>query len=297
MKGRPTLTSFRTILIESPCRLSYKSGYMVVHKEDETAKIHLSEISSIVLHTMQANIGAYLLSELAKQKISLVITNERHNPVGQYLPIYGAHNTSKRITEQLNWGEPIKKRVWQRVIREKIKQQGNLLLDRGAEEAHLLLKTVDEVRSGDSTNREAHAARVYFAALFGSDFNRDIACPTNFALNYGYAILLSMLNREIVARGYLTQKGICHRSEYNEFNFACDLMEPFRPIVDRIVDDWVADSFDSDTKRLLTDIPNKLISYRGGSYRLSSVVGLFVQDCINALAKRISVDEIEGFSV
>lgn len=270
---------------------------MVVHKEDETIKVHLSEISSVILHTLQAHVGAYLLSELAKQKISLVITNEKHNPVGQYLPINGAHNTSKRIMEQLAWGEPVKKRVWQRVVREKIKQQAELLLDRELDEARLLLSTVSDVRSGDTTNREAHAARIYFQALFGPDFNRDIDCATNAALNYGYALLLSLVNREIVSRGYLTQRGICHRSEYNEFNFACDLMEPFRPVVDRIVDDWISDTFGPDEKRLLADLPNKLLDYRGGSYKFGSVVSLYVQDCINALCKRIPVDEIEGFSV
>ncbi len=94
---------------------------MVVRKEDDTAKVHLSEVSSIVLQTEQVYLSAYLLAELAKSKISLVVSDEKCNPVGQYLPLYGAHNTSKRIVEQLDWGEPIKKRVWQRVVREKIR--------------------------------------------------------------------------------------------------------------------------------------------------------------------------------
>lgn len=93
--------SFRTVFIESPCRLYYQSGYMVVRKEDDTAKIHLSEVSSVILQTMQVNISAYLLSELAKNKISLVTSDEKCNPIGQYLPLYGAHNVSKRIGEQL----------------------------------------------------------------------------------------------------------------------------------------------------------------------------------------------------
>lgn len=100
---------FRTIFIESPCRLSYKSGYMVVRKEDDVAKIHLSEISSIMLQTMRVYISAYLMAELAKSKISLVYSDEKCNPIGQALPLYGAHNVSKRIQEQLAWGEPIKK--------------------------------------------------------------------------------------------------------------------------------------------------------------------------------------------
>ena len=100
--------AFRTIFIESQCRCSYQGGYLVVRKTDDTKKIHLS---------------AYLLAELAKCKISLVVADEKCNPIGQYLPLYGAHNASKRVTEQLSWGEPIKKRVWQQVVKEKIRQQ------------------------------------------------------------------------------------------------------------------------------------------------------------------------------
>ena len=125
--------AFRTIYIESPCKLSYKSGYLVVRKEDDAAKVHLSEISTIVLQTMQVYISAYLMAELAKNKISLLVSDSQRNPVGQYLPLYGAHNTSKRIAEQLEWGEPIKKRVWQRVVRDKIREQARFLKERDYE--------------------------------------------------------------------------------------------------------------------------------------------------------------------
>ena len=291
------MAGFRTIIIGSPCRLSYKSGYMVVRKEDETVKLHLSEVASVTVETMQVYVSAYLLAEFAKNKISFVVCDGKHNPVGQYLPLYGAHNTSKRITEQLSWGEPIKKRVWQRVVREKIRQQAALLADRDLPEAKVLKSAIEEVRSGDSTHREAAAARVYFQSLFGLEFTRDINCVVNDALDYGYSILLSMVNREIAARGYLTQCGICHRNEYNEFNLACDLMEPFRPVVDRAVDEWVAGEFDSAARRMLADLPNKVVLYKDGNYKLASVISLYVQDCLNALNKKAAVDEIAGFDV
>ena len=270
---------------------------MVVRKEDDTAKVHLSEISSVILQTEQVYLSAYLLAELAKSKISLVVSDEKCNPVGQYLPLYGAHNTSKRIVEQLDWGEPIKKRVWQGVVREKIRQQARFLEERDYSEAKVLYSAIPEVRSGDTTNREAQAARVYFEALFGPDFNRNAEIPLNAALNYGYAILLSMVNREIVSRGYLTQCGICHRNEYNQFNLACDLMEPFRPAVDKLVVDYFVGDFDMETKRVLADLANKGMVYKGGTYRFMSVVSLFVQDCLNALNKKIAVDDIEPFEI
>lgn len=286
--------AFRTVYIESACKMSYKSGYLVVRKEDDTAKIHLSEVSTIILQTMQVFISAYLMAELAKNKISLVISDDKRNPVGQYLPLYGAHNTSKRIMEQIAWGEPIKKRVWQHVIKDKIREQARFLEERDyGTEAKQLFGIISEVRSGDTTNREAQAARLYFAALFGSDFSRELEIPLNAALNYGYAVLLSMVNREIVSRGFLTQTGICHRNEYNQFNLACDLMEPFRPAIDRAVVDYMNCEFDGDVRRMLGDIGNTYVNYRDGSYRLSSVVSQYVQQCLNALNKKIAVEDIE----
>lgn len=271
---------------------------MVIRKEDDTRKVHLSEVSSVVLQSNQVFISAYLMAELAKQKISLVISDEKQNPVGQYLPLYGAHNTSKRVQEQLEWTEPAKKRVWQHVVRDKIAHQAAVLNARAQEDwASRLKELVPEVRSGDPTNREAYAARVYFQALFGAGFSRDADCSVNAALNYGYAVLLSAVNREVVSRGYLTQYGICHRSEYNQFNLSCDFMEPFRPLVDKLVFDNVEDDFGKDEKRLLVDMLNVSISYKGGMYRTSSVISLYVQDCLSALNRRLSIDEIEPFGV
>lgn len=269
---------------------------MVVRKENDTVKVHLSEISTVILQTMQVFISAYLMAELSKNKISLVICDDAQNPVGQYLPLYGAHNTSKRIVEQMAWGEPIKKRVWQHIVKDKIREQWRFLNEREYEPQSKQMKPlINEVRSGDTTNREAHAARIYFSALFGSQFSREMDIPINAALNYGYAVLLSMVNREIASRGLLTQIGICHRNEFNQFNLACDFMEPFRIAVDRLVVDNLTTEFDIEMRRILGDLGNTNVEYREGAYRLSSVVSLYVQQCINALNKKISVEDIDSF--
>ncbi len=292
------MSGYRNVVIANPCKLQYRGGYLEVRKEDDTTRIHLAEISSIVLQTNQVFVSAYLLSELAKSKVSFVVSDEKCDPIGQYLPLYGAHNTSKKIAEQLEWTEPAKKRVWQRVVRDKIAHQSALLTARAREQQGGLLRDiVPEVRSGDSTNREGHAARLYFSALFGPDFSRDKEIPLNAALNYGYAIILSAVSREIVARGYLTQAGICHRNEYNQFNLSCDLMEPFRPIVDKVVFDNFEGDFDRNFKLLLVDILNQGIPYKGGTYRVGSVISCYVSDCLKALNRSFSVDEIAHFGI
>ena len=101
---------FRTVVLDTPCRCTYQGGYLVVRQEDRQPRVHLGEISSIMLGTEQIFLSAYLLAELAKLKIPVIVTDEKHNPVGEYLPLYGAHNCSKCMLEQLAWGEVIKNR-------------------------------------------------------------------------------------------------------------------------------------------------------------------------------------------
>ena len=107
---------------------------------------------------------------------------------------------------------------------------------------------IGEIELGDKTNREGHAAKVYFNALFGMDFSRSKDCAINAALNYGYGILLSCFNREVIANGYITQLGLFHNNMFNQFNLSSDLMEPFRILVDRIVVKNKPEKFDSEEK-------------------------------------------------
>ena len=258
-----------------------------------------SEISSIILQNTQVYLSAYLLAELAKCKISLVVADEKCNPIGQYLPLYGAHNASKRVAEQLAWGEPIKKRVWQQVVKEKIRQQARVLEEKGQMEAAKALYVCrGEGRVGATRRTGKPMQRAYyFTALFGRDFSRDDNVPVNAALNYGYAVLLSTVNREVVSRGYLTQCGICHRNEYNQFNFSCDLMEPSRP--DRRSNWRSITRGSSSTRRFgacsaIWGVASWL-TRAALLHRLRWVVSLFVQDCLAALGKNLAASEIEAF--
>lgn len=289
---------FRAVCIESRCRCSYSGGYLVVTGETKTTKIHLSEISSLTFCTSSVYVSGYLMSELAKSKIPVVFCDEKCYPVAESLPLYGAHNCSARLVDQLDWTAPAKKRVWQRVVRDKIKAQAEVLHIVGAIADEKVLKSyVEDVRSGDPTNREAAAAGLYFTSLFGPAFNRDQDSELNAALNYGYSILLSKVSREVVSRGYLTQAGINHRGELNQWNLSCDLMEPFRPFVDLVVIQSGLTHFGVDMRRLLIDMMNRTVSFDGGSYKMGSVVSRYVQSCFDALERKIAIDEIEMYSM
>ena len=125
------------------------------------------------------------------------------------------------------------------------------------QEAELLNRYIGEIQPGDSTNREGHAAKVYFNALFGKDFSRTLDIPINAALNYGYSIFLSAVNREIAINGYITQLGIFHDNMFNCFNLGSDLMEPFRVLIDRTVFKMKPEKLEHDEKMVLVNLLNQ----------------------------------------
>lgn len=260
---------------------------------DDTTKIHLSEISSLTLCTTQVYVSAYLMAELAKCKIPVVFCDEKSFPVAESLPLHGAHNCLARVSAQLEWSLPSKKRLWQRVVRDKIALQASVLREQGFNrEADVLDSYAEDVHSGDPTNREAAAAALYFPTLFGEGFSRDADCDVNASLNYGYSVLLSKVSRELVSRGCLTHLGIFHRGELNQWNLACDLMEPFRPFVDRLVVMSEPVVFDSDMRHLLVAMMSREVSYDGGMYKLGSVIGLYVKGCLDVLDRKMEAADL-----
>lgn len=289
---------FRNVVIESRCKCSYAGGYLVATRGDRTSKIHLSEIASLTFGTTQVFVSAYLLSELAKAKVPVMFCDEKYLPIAESLPLHAAYNDAGQIGRQLGWTEPSKKRVWQRVVRDKIRLQAKVLSVYGHEEqARVLMRHRDDVQSGDPTNREAVAAALYFSTLFGAPFKRDLECPLNNALDYGYTVILSKVAREVTSRGYLTQIGIHHRSELNSWNLACDLMEPFRPYIDIVIMRTDKDRFDVETRHQLNDITSDKVSFDDGLYKLGSVIGSYVQDCLDALNKKTSVAAIRCYEM
>lgn len=227
--------SFRTVVITRQSKISYKNRFLVVKQENDEKYIHLSEIDTIIVDSISVSISAYLLKELADNKINIIFCDEKHNPFGEIVPYYSKHNTSKMIKEQIKWKAIDKDKLWSEIVKNKIMNQALLLKKIKSDKYKLVLSYIDEVVDGDKTNREGHAAKVYFNALYGNNFVRNTDDQINAALNYGYAILLSTINKEIINNGYLTQLGIHHKNEFNEFNLTCDLMEPFRIVIDNFV--------------------------------------------------------------
>ena len=275
--------SFRTIVITQRCKCSYKNGYLIV-RDDEMKMIHLSEIYCLIFETTAASITAYLINELIKMKVPVVFCDEQHNPCAEVLSLYGSHNTSKRVAAQAAWGDLCKGKVWTSIVREKIIRQAALLDELGHQKATFLYSYAENIEYNDASNREGHAAKVYFNALFGIKFSRRDDSCINAALNYGYTLLLSAFNREVVANGYVTQIGIGHRNEFNDFNLSCDLMEPFRPIVDKYVYSKTPFVFDEEIRFGLIDLLNSKVLYNSSGFYLATAIGMYTKKTLTCLS-------------
>ncbi len=275
--------SFRTVVITKQSKISYKNRFLVVKQENDEKYIHLSEIDTIIVDSISVSISAYLLKELADNKINIIFCDEKHNPFGEVAPYYSKHNTSKMIKEQIKWKVSDKDKIWAEIVRNKIMNQALLLKKTKSSKYRLILSYIDEVVDGDKTNREGHAAKVYFNALFGNDFVRNSDDSINAALNYGYAILLSTINKEIINNGYLTQLGIHHKNEFNEFNLTCDLMEPFRIVIDNFVYYNQDRKLDTEYKLDIVNILNGTFKYQSKNYTLKDIIKMFVKNTLESI--------------
>lgn len=234
----------RTLCIENPCHLKCKNDQLVVsyqhikgyeHLPDKTVPIE--DIGILVLEHQQITITHYLLDKLVSNNAAVVTCNETHHPSGMLLALEGNTVQSERFRAQIEATEPLKKQLWQQTVKAKITNQA-ALLQQWSINNNYLKTAAQSVKSGDADNNEAKAAAYYWSHLFPDAwqfYRKREGPPPNNLLNYGYAILRATMARAIVGAGLLPTFGIFHRSRYNAYCLADDMMEPYRPFVDMIV--------------------------------------------------------------
>lgn len=273
--------AFRTVVINTHSKLEYSLSYLVFRTPETTKKIHLDEVHTLIVESDAVSLTTSLLIELSKRKIKVIFCDEKHNPSAELMPCYGNGNSSKRIKEQMAWKEDVSAGVWQQIIQRKIQNQATYLSKRGSQEAAaMLFGFAKEVAPGDPTNREGHAAKVYFNRAFFEGFTREADCFLNACLNYGYTLLLSEFNRAIVAAGYLTQLGIHHKNEFNDFNLSCDFVEPFRFLVDeKAASLKEGDDFKAAMKGLLGEDVVQL----GKTQTVANAINIYVSSLFTAI--------------
>ena len=275
--------SWRTVVISNRAKLDLQMGYMVVRGEG-TVKIHLGEIGTLMVENTAVSLTVSLLAELTKRKVKVIFCDEKRNPSSELVSLYGSHDTSNKVRKQIAWKEQTKEAVWTEIVTEKIRKQEKLLeiLGKG-EEADLLTSYLQEMQWNDATNREGHAAKVYFNALFGMDFTRTADTSINAALNYGYSIILSAFNREVTSGGYMTQLGLFHDNMFNAFNFSSDLMEPFRILVDQMVVKMNLSKFEHEEKMQLVNLLNQEVEIDGKVQYVVNAIKVYCKSVFDAL--------------
>ena len=235
----------RTLYFGNPAYLKFKDEQLVINlpetsvlpEKDHTITIPIEDIGFIVLENPQITITHQLMSALLENNVAVITCDHRHMPAGLLLPLEGNTTQSERFTHQINASEPLRKQLWQQTIRQKILNQAAVLKQEGRKIENMKY-WADQVKSGDTENHEGRAAAYYWGELFDEsiDFRRD---PDGFSpnnlLNYGYAILRATVARSLVASGMLPTLGIHHHNRYNAYCLADDMMEPYRPYVDRLV--------------------------------------------------------------
>lgn len=276
--------SWRTVVVTGNAKLDYKMDYLVVRKAEATTRIFIGEIGMLIIESTAISLTTMLLSELVKHKIKVVFCDEKHNPQSELMPYYGSHDTSAKVRMQVQWTQEVKENIWTEIVTEKIEQQSEHLQEYQLNmPANMLKQYIEEIELGDKTNREGHAAKVYFNALFGLDFSRSKDCAINAVLNYGYGILLSCFNREVIANGYITQLGLFHNNMFNAFNLSSDLMEPFRILVDRIVMKNKPEKFETEEKMDFVYMLEDEVMIDGKHQYVSNAIKIYCKSIFDAL--------------
>jgi len=233
----------RTLYFGNPAWVKTKNEQLLIELPDtgEVKQAAIEDIGLVILDHQQITITQPVLAKLLANNCAVITCNDTHHPTGMLLNLDGHTLQSQRFQAQVEATIPLKKQLWQQTVTAKITNQANLLQLRKTENK-FLTNLSKNVLSGDSSNCEAQAANYYWKNLFPEFLNfkrfRE-GDPPNNLLNYGYAILRALVARSLVGSGLLPTLGIFHRNQYNAYCLADDMMEPYRPYVDRIVCDVV----------------------------------------------------------
>ena len=229
----------RTLYFGNPSYLSTKLEQIVIKMPeiDEVKTIPIEDAGIVILDHQQITISQALIGKLLENNVALITCDNTHHPTGLLLNLDGNTLQSQKFQAQVVASKPLLKQLWQQTVIAKIENQAALLQTQKVETGNMKRWTQD-VKSGDTTNREARAAVYYWSKIFFQfpDFTRDRygEAPNNL-LNYGYAILRAIVARSLVGSGLLPTLGIHHKNQYNAYCLADDIMEPYRPFVDKLV--------------------------------------------------------------
>lgn len=282
--------SWRVVYISEAEEMKLYLDNLKVIKGEQEVLIPLSDIHTIVVDNHRTVVTGRLMNKLAEYHILLIFCDESHHPNVFSLGLYSHYRVYGVLYKQINWSDDAKGRMWQRFVQIKIRNQASLLeyLEKDQNIVNRLRTLANQVEFEDRTNREGHAAKLYFNELFGDSFQRmrGSVDPVNAALNYGYIVLRACVARSVVAHGLHPAFGIGHRNQFNAFNLVDDCMEVFRPVIDFWVAMTIKDENDYltwETKQQLIRRLSSKILIDGQRQTVLNAIDLFVQSFIKAM--------------
>lgn len=295
--------AYRIVLIENDAILKCKLDHLLAVINKEEVWIPLNDIATIVVDNLRTTVTTRMLNALMKANVCLIVCDEKHLPSGVFLSHHQHSRTAKMIRYQLAVEEEEYDEIWMHIVQAKIKNQIQVMEKLSfVNEVSKLYDYVDDIQLGDTTNREAHAAKVYFNTIMGSSHSRgNKELLINSGLDYGYAIIRSYLARLCCGHGLEVSISIHHRSEYNPFNLVDDLIEPIRPIVDYCAQKILSDEkiFASNHREGLVNMLNHKIKMSNKEVYLSNALEKYVESFIDVIKHkeidRINIPEFNNY--
>lgn len=295
------MSGWRTLIVASDARLTLLHGNLHLQRSDGQLSLPLDDLDLVLLESPQGMISHSVLGELARRGVALLVVDSKHTPCGALLPYNQNPRGPTLLQAQIDLTQPFKKRVWQRIVRQKILNAArclDLLEKPGGDKLRGIAATV---KSGDSTGREAYAAREYFR-LLDPAFRRRADSPMTTALDYGYAILRALLARSLSATGLQCALGVGHRSMSNPFNLADDFVECFRPFIDLAVfRNPPCEELTSEYKSYLVSTMRMECSIHGNTYTVSTAATETAESYARSVLARdyhkLSLPELVGADV
>ncbi|MFV0480207.1 MAG: type II CRISPR-associated endonuclease Cas1 [Anaerorhabdus sp.] len=281
---------WKTIYIDEHCNVSLSMSSLKVKLDDDYISVPLQDIQTVVFAHDKMTITLPIINALIENNVGIIVTNKSKDPSGIFLPFNNHSVVFKQLKQQLEWKKTRKKKLWKLIIQDKIASEIELmkLFDCDDSDIRVMDMYNKNVENGDASNREGIAARLYFQKIFGEDFIRHQDDVYNFALDYGYKIVASIISRYIASRGYLVQYGINHIGESNPFNLTYDFIEVFRIFVDYLVLTKIepANLFSMEDRINLVDIGNYMVRVNNKKYRLSHAIEMVIDSYFSFLEER-----------
>lgn len=272
------MSEHRIVLIENPARLSVDLGRIRIQRRDQKDMFVLpADVAALVLHHHAVEMTSQVLRVLADSRSVLIVTDDKHHPSGYLTPMYGLPQAALRLQQQLALPAGVQARLWQTIVRARIKTEALNLRHFQLNGAVRLDRLQKEVELGDRAHAEGQAARHYWTYFFGANFRRDkrgAEDPLNICLNYGYAALRALVAREVAVASLVPMLGVGHANRDNPFNLVDDLMEPYRFVVERHIrrHESGLDEFTTEARMLILGFIKATVKLGDMNFRLPAAI-------------------------